>query len=179
MKHQIEFEPNISNFLDESFSNLKGKFKAKRKAKKDLKSVCGRRPLSKKKRGDYDKCVAEYKVNDGGAESVSKTDDVSESTTDVSTTTETKKDTIVTPTTETTPTTDTKDKGTTPTTTSDDSGKGKGSDNKGTGTGDTEQKKILGMKPMVAYGVFALVAIGGGLLIWQMTKGKVVVPATV
>lgn len=28
--------------------------------KKELKSVCGRRPLLKKKRGDWDKCVAEY-----------------------------------------------------------------------------------------------------------------------
>jgi len=32
----------------------------KRSAKKDLKTVCGRKPLLKKKRGTWDKCVAEY-----------------------------------------------------------------------------------------------------------------------
>lgn len=137
MKHQIEFEPALSNFLDESFSNGSGdKPKKSKKAKepkqkkvkksktssrsddtyvgrsregsnresergtdedttssskpkltaeqiqqgvdvatqvggivsqlpknqskKDLKSVCGRRPLLRKKRAEWDKCAAEY-----------------------------------------------------------------------------------------------------------------------
>jgi len=140
MKHQIEFEPALSNFLDESFSNGSGDKPKKTKktkepkqkkvkksktssrsddtyvsrsregsdredergtdadttsssgsskpkltaeqiqqgvdvatqvggivsqlpknqAKKDLKAVCGRRPLLRKKRANWDKCVAEY-----------------------------------------------------------------------------------------------------------------------
>lgn len=35
----------------------------RRAAKKDMKSVCGRKPLLKKKRGEWDKCVADYMKN--------------------------------------------------------------------------------------------------------------------
>jgi hypothetical protein len=162
MENQLEFEPATSNFLDEGFSNLKGKFRAKRKAKKALKAVCGRKPLLKKKRGDYDKCVAEYKANDGGA-SKEKTETTTPTT--EATATEPKKDITATTTdvktdvkTDTKPD-ETKGGGTSPAT-----------DTKGVGAGDGDEKKILGMKPMVAYGVFALVAVGVGLLIWKMSS---------
>lgn len=35
----------------------------RRATKKDMKSVCGRKPLLKKKRGEWDKCVADYMKN--------------------------------------------------------------------------------------------------------------------
>jgi len=36
---------------------------AKRTEKRDMKTVCGRKPLLKKKRGTWDKCVADYMKN--------------------------------------------------------------------------------------------------------------------
>jgi uncharacterized membrane protein len=181
MRYQIEFEPATSNFLDESFANATGKKearKAKRKARKDLKAVCGRKPLSKKKRADWQKCADEYNANKGS--DTASTDDTSKSTdtasapstntpasTTAPATTDAAASTSTSTSTDTTKPDDTK--GASATAASTDSGDKGDSGNGGSAT--TDKDKILGLpKPVFFLGV-AVVAIGGFFVVRGMMKG--------
>jgi hypothetical protein len=48
--------------------------------RKALKEVCGRKPLSKKKRGEYDKCVANYNAGKIGGSTDTRTPDTNTNT---------------------------------------------------------------------------------------------------
>jgi len=152
MSNQLEFEPAMSNFLDDGFSNAKGKRqekkaarKEKRATKKEMKSVCGRKPLLKKKQGDWQKCVDESKAK-GTAPAE-----------------ETAAKTETTPTTETKDTTATTTAATTATTAetkADDKAAASVVSDAGDG-GDSSDGKILGMSKPVFFIGLAVVAVGG------------------
>ncbi len=174
MSNQLEFEPALSNFLDDGFSNAKGKAarKEKRKIKKDMKAVCGRKPLLKKKQGAWQKCVDEAKANGAptsSADVASKTD--ASSTTPPDTTTDATKDT--TSTTAAAPsTTDANAGDTNAAATVADTGDGgdKGND-KGNG-------KILGISKPVFFIGLAVVAVGGFFAVRSMMGKGASAPTT-